>query len=49
MSTAIVRFATPADIPALMRMKASLLALENSLHVATANEADWRRDRHGDL
>jgi len=47
MSTAIVRFATPADIPALMRMKASLLALENSLHVATASEADWRRDGFG--
>jgi len=42
-----VRPATPADIPALMRMKASLLALEDSLHVATASEADWRRDGFG--
>ena len=47
MSTAHIRPATPADIPALMRMKASLLALEDSLHVATASEADWRRDGFG--
>ena len=39
-----VRPATADDVPALRRMKTSLLALEGSLHVATASEADWRRD-----
>ncbi len=43
----IVRPATPADIPALIRMKTALLALENSLHVDVAGEADWRRDGFG--
>jgi GNAT superfamily N-acetyltransferase len=42
-----VRPATPADIPALCRMKMSLLALEDSLHVSTASEDDWRRDGFG--
>lgn len=42
-----VRPATPADIAALMRMKASLLAMEDSLHIATASETDWRRDGFG--
>jgi GNAT superfamily N-acetyltransferase len=42
-----IRAATPADIPALRRMKMRLLAFENSLHVATASEADWRRDGFG--
>ena len=46
MST-VVRPATLADIPALCRMKTSLLALEDSLHVATASEDDWRRDGFG--
>jgi GNAT superfamily N-acetyltransferase len=43
----VVRPATPADIPALCRMKRSLLALEDSLHVGTASESDWRRDGFG--
>jgi GNAT superfamily N-acetyltransferase len=43
----VVRPATPADIPALCRMKTSLLALEDSLRVATASEEDWRRDGFG--
>jgi len=47
MPTVIIRPATPADIPALHRMKTSLLALEDSLHVGTASEADWRRDGFG--
>jgi GNAT superfamily N-acetyltransferase len=46
MSTA-VRIATPAHIPALCRMKTSLLALEDSLHLGTASESDWRRDGFG--
>jgi GNAT superfamily N-acetyltransferase len=46
-TTASIRAATPADIPALRRMKLKLLALENSLHVGTASEADWRRDGFG--
>jgi len=47
MPNTTIRPATPADIPALMRMKESLLALEDSLHVAAASEADWRRDGFG--
>jgi GNAT superfamily N-acetyltransferase len=42
-----VRPAVEADLPALCRMKTALLALENSLHVDTASEADWRRDAFG--
>ena len=47
MSAATIRSAVPSDIPALMRMKERLLTLEDSLHVATASEADWRRDGFG--
>ncbi len=46
-ATIRIRAATPADIPALRRMKMRLLALENSLHVGTASDADWRRDAFG--
>lgn len=46
--TACIRPASPADIPALCRMKGKLLALENALHVATASEDDWRRDGFGE-
>jgi len=42
-----VRPATPADIAALRRMKRELLAFENSLHVDTASDDDWRRDGFG--
>ena len=48
LSTDAVYPATIADIPALCRMKAKLLALEDALHVATASENDWRRDAFGD-
>jgi predicted N-acetyltransferase YhbS len=47
MLPATVRAATPADIPALRRLKYELLALEDSLHVAIASEADWLRDGFG--
>ena len=43
----MVRPATEADVPALVRMKTSLLALEDSLHVGTPSEAIWRRDGFG--
>ena len=42
-----VRPATPADIPTLCLLKLKLLALENSLHIGTASEDDWRRDGFG--
>jgi len=45
----IARHATPADIPALMRMKAALLASEDSLHVGVGSEDDWRRDGFGPM
>jgi ribosomal protein S18 acetylase RimI-like enzyme len=46
-ATFAIRAATPADIPALCRMKTKLLALEDSLHIGTASEQDWRRDGFG--
>jgi len=45
--SAAVRPAIPADIPALRRLKKKLLALEDSLHIGTASEQDWRRDGFG--
>jgi predicted N-acetyltransferase YhbS len=42
-----VRAATPADIPALMRLKRLLAESENSLHVVRAGAADWLRDGFG--
>jgi ribosomal protein S18 acetylase RimI-like enzyme len=42
-----VRNATPADIPALMRLKRLLAEGENSLHAVRASAADWLRDGFG--
>lgn len=42
-----VRAATPADIPALMRLKRLLAEGENSLHALRAGAADWLRDGFG--
>ena len=42
-----VRNATPADIPALMRLKRLLAEGENSLHAVRASGADWLRDGFG--
>jgi ribosomal protein S18 acetylase RimI-like enzyme len=42
-----VRPATPADIPALMRLKRLLAEGENSLHAVRASAADWLRDGFG--
>lgn len=44
-----VRQATPADIPALMRLKRLLAEAENSLHAVRASAADWLRDGFGPL
>lgn len=44
-----VRQATPADIPALMRLKRLLAEGENSLHAVRASAADWLRDGFGPL
>jgi ribosomal protein S18 acetylase RimI-like enzyme len=43
-----VRPATPADIPALMRLKRLLAENENSPHVVRASAADWLRDGFGE-
>jgi ribosomal protein S18 acetylase RimI-like enzyme len=43
-----VRAATPADIPALMRLKRLLAEDENSLHAVHAGAADWLRDGFGE-
>lgn len=42
-----VRQASPADIPALMRLKRLLAEAENSLHAVRASAADWLRDGFG--
>ncbi len=42
-----VRNATPADIPALMRLKRLLAESEDSLHAVRASAADWLRDGFG--
>jgi ribosomal protein S18 acetylase RimI-like enzyme len=42
-----VRAATPADVPALMRLKRLLAQGENSLHAVCATAADWLRDGFG--
>jgi ribosomal protein S18 acetylase RimI-like enzyme len=42
-----VRAATPADIPALMRLKLLLAESENSQHAVRASAADWLRDGFG--
>jgi ribosomal protein S18 acetylase RimI-like enzyme len=42
-----VRNATPADIPALMRLKRLLAEGEDSLHAVRASAADWLRDGFG--
>jgi GNAT superfamily N-acetyltransferase len=47
MQSVTIRPAATADIPALMRMKAALLTLEDSMHVHTATAEDWRRDGFG--
>ncbi len=44
-----IRQATPADIPALMRLKRLLAEGENSLHAVRATAADWLRDGFGPL
>jgi len=44
-----VRHATPADIPALMRLKRLLAEGENSLHAVRASAADWLRDGFGPI
>jgi ribosomal protein S18 acetylase RimI-like enzyme len=44
-----VRSATPADIPALMRLKLRLAEGENSTHAVRASSADWLRDGFGPL
>lgn len=44
-----IRHATPADIPALMRLKRLLAEGENSLHAVRASAADWLRDGFGPL
>jgi ribosomal protein S18 acetylase RimI-like enzyme len=43
-----VRAATPADVPALMRLKRLLAEGENSLHAVRASAADWLRDGFGE-
>lgn len=43
------RQATPADIPALMRLKRLLAESENSLHAVRASAADWLRDGFGPM
>jgi ribosomal protein S18 acetylase RimI-like enzyme len=43
-----VRPATPADIPALMRLKLLLAEGENSTHAVRAGAADWLRDGFGE-
>lgn len=43
-----IRDATPADIPALMRLKLLLAADENSTHAVRASAADWLRDGFGE-
>lgn len=42
-----IRAASPADIPALMRLKRLLAEGENSLHAVRASAADWLRDGFG--
>jgi ribosomal protein S18 acetylase RimI-like enzyme len=42
-----VRLATPADIPALMRLKFRLAEGEGSTHAVRASAADWLRDGFG--
>jgi ribosomal protein S18 acetylase RimI-like enzyme len=42
-----VRPATPADIPALLRLKRELAILENAEFVLRATVQDWRRDAFG--
>jgi GNAT superfamily N-acetyltransferase len=42
-----VRAATPADIPALMRLKRLLAQGEGSLHAVRAEAGDWLRDGFG--
>lgn len=42
-----VRSATPADIPALMRLKFRLAEEEGSTHAVRASAADWLRDGFG--
>lgn len=44
-----IRQATPADIPALMRLKRLLAEGEGSLHAVRASAADWLRDGFGPL
>lgn len=44
-----IRQATPADIPALMRLKRLLAEGENSLHAVRASAADWLRDGFGPM
>ena len=43
----VIRPASPADIPALRRLRAKLLAQEDSGHIDDATEADWLRDGFG--
>lgn len=43
------RQTTPADIPALMRLKRLLAESENSLHAVRASAADWLRDGFGPM
>jgi ribosomal protein S18 acetylase RimI-like enzyme len=42
-----VRPASPADVPALMRLKRALAAGEDSLHAVRASAANWLRDGFG--
>jgi predicted N-acetyltransferase YhbS len=42
-----VRRAVPADIPAIMRMKSALMALDGLNNIPCASEQYWRRDAFG--
>jgi len=42
-----IRRATPADVPALFRLKQALTKAEGNDGVLRATEADWRRDGFG--
>jgi ribosomal protein S18 acetylase RimI-like enzyme len=43
----LVRPASPADVPALMRLKRALAEGEDSAHAVRASAADWLRDGFG--
>ncbi len=44
---AIIRDATPADIPAIMRLKLELAAHDDAVCAVRATAADWARDGFG--